>query len=98
MDEGRPYASDEDQPESKPDGRVDEAASRARLRRLPADLSRLSSEEIAAAATAMSIELGAVEPSYAQIAAVEHLNEMRASGAVSEENYLREKRRILGQA
>lgn len=68
-----------------------------RQRRLPEDLSRLSSEEVAAAARAMSYELGAPEPSYAQIAAIEHLNELRASGAVSDENYLREKRRLLGR-
>ncbi len=69
----------------------------ARQRRLPEDLSQLSSEEVAAAAQAMSYELGAPEPGYAQIAAVEHLNELHASGAVGDESYLREKRRLLGQ-
>lgn len=66
-------------------------------RRLPADMSELSRQEVVAAAKAMSYELGAVEPSYAQIVAIERLNELRASGAWSEEDYLREKRRILGQ-
>ncbi len=124
MDEDRSSRGDEeDEPETKPDWRVDAAASRARLRdaavgsgharagggklvytdehgrqrRLPADPGQLSGAEIEAAATAMSYELGAVEASYAQIAAIERLNEMRASGAVSEEDCLREKRRILGQ-
>lgn len=68
-----------------------------RQRRLPADMSRLGGDEIDAAATALSYELGGVEASYAQVAAIERLNELRASGAVSEENHLREKRRILGQ-
>jgi len=68
-----------------------------RQRRLPADLSRLSSAEVAAAARATSYELGAVEPSYAQIAAIERLNELHASGAFSDEDYHREKRRLLGQ-
>lgn len=69
---------------------------RGRRRRLPADMGRLSRQEVEAAAQAMSYELGAVEPSYAQVAAIERLNELRASGAWSEEDYLREKRRILG--
>jgi hypothetical protein len=65
-------------------------------RRLPADLSELSSQEIAAAARASSYELGAPDLSYAKIAAIERLNELRSAGAVSEENYLKEKRRITG--
>lgn len=60
-------------------------------------MSQLSDDEIHAAATALSYELGAVRPSEATIAAIERLNEMRASGAVSEENYRREKRRLLDQ-
>ncbi|MDQ6608137.1 MAG: hypothetical protein M3Z06_16515 [Actinomycetota bacterium] len=63
-------------------------------RRLPADMSRLSSREIAGAARATSYELGAVDLSYAQLAAIERLNELRSAGAVNEENYLREKRRL----
>lgn len=68
-----------------------------RQRRLPRDMSRLSRDEIVAAAKATSYELGAPEPSYAQIAAIERLNELRAAGTFSEADYLREKRRILGQ-
>ena len=65
-------------------------------RRLPADMSQLGAGETAAAARALSYELGAPEPSYAQIAAIERLNEMHAAGTVSDENFQREKRRLLG--
>lgn len=67
-------------------------------RRLPADLSKLTSGEIAAAARANSYELGAADLSYAKIAAIERLNELRSAGAVSEENYLKEKRRLTGHS
>lgn len=123
MNQDRSSRNDEDEPEAKPDWRVDAVASlerlrggaaeveapqagggrliftdeRGRQRRLPADLGQLSRQETEAAAKAMSYELGAVEPSYAQVAAIERLNELRASGAWSEADYLREKRRILGQ-
>ena len=66
-----------------------------RRRRLPADLGELSRGEIEAAAKASSYELGAVEPSYVQVVAIERLNELHAAGRFSEEDYLREKRRIL---
>lgn len=66
------------------------------LRRLPTDMSELTGPEVAAAARALSSELGAPSPDYARIAAVERLNELHAAGAVSEENYIREKRRLLG--
>jgi hypothetical protein len=124
VDDDRPPHSDQEgEPGSGPTWRVDEDASRERLRdivagkvpahgdggkliytdehgrqrRLPKDLGTLSTEEVMAAARAMSYHLGAVEPSYARIAALERLNELRASGMVSEENYQREKRRLLGQ-
>ncbi len=77
-------------------GRIVYTDEQGRQRRLPADMGRLSRQEVAAAAKALSYELGAVEPSYAQIAAIERLNELRASGAWSEEDYVREKARILG--
>ncbi len=63
-------------------------------RRLPAELGQLSTSEIAAAAKATARELGAPDLSYAKLAAIERLNELRSAGAISEENYLREKRRI----
>lgn len=77
-------------------GRLVYTDEHGRQRRLPADLSRLSHQEIKAAAKATSYELGAVEPSYVQVVAIERLNELRASGAFSEQDYLREKKRILG--
>ncbi len=76
-------------------GRLVYTDEHGRQRRLPADLSELGPGEIEAAAKASSEELGAVKPSYVQIVAIERLNELRASGAFSEEDYLREKRRLL---
>lgn len=64
-----------------------------RRRRLPADLSRLSTGERDAAIAAMSSALGA-DPDYARVAALERLAELRASGAIPEETFLREKRRL----
>ena len=112
-----------DPPASRPEWRVDRAASREHLRnydpveeragkrvggwliytdehgaqrRIPAEIGALSRAEIASAAAATSIELGGVDRDYAKIAALERLNELRSAGAVSEENYLREKRRLQG--
>jgi predicted deacylase len=65
-------------------------------RRIPEEEGALSSAEIAAAARATSIELGGVDRDYAKLAALERLNELRAAGTVSEENYVREKRRLQG--
>jgi len=67
-----------------------------RLRRLPADMSSLTPEELRAAAAALSSALGAPDPDYARLAAVERLNEMRAAGTLSEESYERERRRLTG--
>lgn len=66
-----------------------------RRRRIPEDRGELTGEEIVAAAGALSSALGAPEPGYAEIAALERLNELRTAGAVGEEDYEREKRRIL---
>jgi len=67
-----------------------------RRRRLPADMSTLTREERGAAVTALSSALGAPDPAYARLAAVERLTEMRAAGTVSEENFIRERRRLMG--
>ncbi len=48
-----------------------------------------------AAARALSQELGAASHDYARIAALERLAELRASGAMSQKDYDREKRRLL---
>lgn len=53
--------------------------------------------DLEAAAQALSRELGAAEPGYAQIVAVERLNEMHAAGTVSDEDFAREKKRLQGQ-
>lgn len=67
-----------------------------RHRRLPADISTLTREERRAAANALSAALGAPDPDYARLAAVERLTEMRAAGTLSEENFNRERRRLMG--
>lgn len=84
----------------KPGGRrggklvyVDE---QGRRRRLPAE-EELTSEELRAAADALSSALGAPDPDLARLAAVERLTELRAAGAVSEEDYKRERRRLMGE-
>ncbi len=77
-------------------GKMIYADQHGKHRRLPADMSELTGAELGATAAALSSELGAPSPDYARIAAVERLNELRAAGAVSEENYIREKRRLLG--
>lgn len=63
-------------------------------RRIPEQVGELSSGEIASAARALSSELGAAQPSYAKLAAIERLTEIYAAGKISEETYLREKRRL----
>lgn len=86
-----------DPADDAPGGKLVYTDEQGRQRRLPADMSELSSGEAAAAARALSYELGAVEPSYAQIVALERLSELHASGAFSDEDYDREKRRLLGR-
>ncbi len=64
-------------------------------RRAAAAIRAASSDELAAAATALSGKLGAAPINDARIAAVERLTELRAAGEISEENFAREKQRIL---
>lgn len=45
---------------------------------------------------ALSSALGAADPDYSRIAALERLAELRAAGAVSQEDYDRERRRLSG--
>lgn len=72
---------------------VDEDGNR---RRLPADMSELNRDEVRAATGALSEALGGASPDYARLAAIERLTELRAAGAVSEEDFNREKRRLMG--
>ena len=53
--------------------------------------------EAAARAADLSYSLGQARPDEQRIAAVERLTELRAAGKVSEENFLKEKRRLLGK-
>jgi len=77
-------------------GRLVYVDEHGRRRRLPADMADLTPGEVRAAAGALSSALGAPDPDYARLAAVERLTEMRAAGTVSEENYKRERRRLMG--
>ena len=64
-------------------------------RRAAAAIRDANADELAAALAALSSKLGGVPINDARIAAVERLTELRAAGAISEENFAREKRRIL---
>lgn len=63
-------------------------------RRLPEDLSRLSTEQRDAALAAMSQALRAGPPDFARVAAIERLTEMHAAGRISEEQFEKERRRL----
>jgi hypothetical protein len=54
----------------------------------------LSRGELRAAANALHRDLGAPPADYARMAAIERLTELRASGKMSEEDFLREKKRL----
>jgi Short C-terminal domain len=112
-------SEDTDRSNGKPQWRVDEEESRARLpeedhweppkpggegklvyvdeqgqhRRLPVDM---TVEERDAASAALSSALGGPSPDDARLAAIERLNELRAAGVFSEEDFNREKRRLMG--
>ena len=55
------------------------------------------SAEVSELLTGLSQTLGRARPEEQRIAAVERLTELRAAGKVSEENYLKERRRLLGE-
>lgn len=65
-----------------------------RRRRIPAQRGVLSSGELRAASSALRADLGAAPVDYARTAAIERLTELRASGKMSEEDFLREKKRL----
>lgn len=79
-----------------PGGEVVYVDEHGRRRRLPADLDELTPEQRRAAVAALSSALGAPDPDYARLAAVERLTELRAAGRLTEENYQRERKRLLG--
>jgi hypothetical protein len=82
--------------EPPPGGRLVYVDQHGQRRRLPADMATLTPEDRRAAVAALSSALGAPDPDYARLAAVERLTEMRAAGTLSEENYNRERRRLMG--
>jgi hypothetical protein len=65
-----------------------------RRRRIPAERGALSRGELRAASNALQADLGAAPVDYARMAAIERLTELRASGKMSEEDFLREKKRL----
>ena len=79
-----------------PGGAVVYVDEHGRRRRLPADMDELTAEQRRAAVAALSRALGAPDPHYARLVAVERLTELRAAGKFSEEDYQRERRRLLG--
>ena len=84
-----------DQPPASPpaEGLVVFVDENGRQRRLPADLSELSTEERDAAIGALSGALGA-RPDVARMAAIERLTELRAAGTITEEQFTKERRRL----
>lgn len=65
-----------------------------RRRRIPAERGQMSGGELRAAANALQRDLGGPTADYRRVAVIERLNELRASGKMSEEDYLREKKRL----
>ena len=65
-----------------------------RRRRIPAERGQMSSPDMRAAANALQRDLGAPAADYRMAAVMERLNELRASGRMSEEDYEREKKRL----
>ncbi len=53
-------------------------------------------DDLAARVAELSRSFGQMPPDEQRIAAVERLTELRAAGKVSEENFLKEKRRLSG--
>jgi hypothetical protein len=63
-------------------------------RRIPAERGTMSGRDLGAAARALQRDLGAAPTDYAKVALLERLNELRASGRMSEEDFLKEKKRL----
>lgn len=55
-------------------------------------------DDLAARAADLSYSFGRARPDEQRIAAVERLTELRAAGKVSEENFEKEKRRLMRDA
>jgi len=65
-----------------------------RRRRIPAERGALSGGELRAAAKALNADLGGPTADYARVAVIERLTELHASGKMSDEDFLREKKRL----
>ena len=65
-----------------------------RRHRIPAERGAMGSADLRAAAKALQADLGRSPVAYARIAAIERLTELHASGKMSEEDFLREKKRL----
>jgi hypothetical protein len=63
-------------------------------RRIPAERGTMSGQDLGAAARALHRDLGQAPTDYANVALLERLNELRASGRMSEEDFLKEKKRL----
>lgn len=83
--------------EEPPGGKLVYVDEHGRQRRLPPELAELTPEERRAAVAGLSRALGGPDPDYARLAAVERLNELRAAGKFSEEDFIRERRRLMGE-
>jgi len=81
--------------EEQPGGKLVYVDGHGRTQSLPPEGQALTPEQARGAEAALSSELGAPDPGYAKVAALERLAEMRAAGTVSQENYDRERRRLL---
>lgn len=83
--------------EEPPGGKLVYVDEHGRQRRLPAEPAELTREERRAAVAGLSRALGGPDLDEARLAAVERLTEMRAAGRISEEQFLRERRRLMGE-
>ena len=63
-------------------------------RRIPAERGTMSGRDLGAAARALQQDLGGPSRDYAKVAVLERLNELRASGKMSEKDFLKEKKRL----
>ena len=81
-------------PRAEGEGMMIYTDERGRRRRIPAERGALSSGELRAASAALRADLGEAPVDYARMAAIERLTELRASGKMSEEDFLREKKRL----
>lgn len=76
---------------------TDRERSPAAEERSSADARQDEIDRLAAAAAELSVSLGQAPADEARLAAVERLTELRAEGRVSEDDFVRERRRLMGE-